>query len=178
MYYNEPELAKLMIANGASLDIFSAAAVNDCQILQDILLSRPELVYAVAPDGFQPLGLAAFFGAKDAVKLLLEIGAEVNAASQNSMKVAPLHSAVAHQHDDIAQLLLAYGADVNAPQADEFTPLHGAAQNGQIDMVKLLCEHGADQHAINTDDLTPLDLAIRGGHEPVVHYLRTELKPG
>jgi len=173
MYYNEPGLAQMMIAAGAPLDIFTAAAVNDRHTLQNMIVAQPDLVNAVAPDGFQPLGLAAFFGALDSVQLLIRFGADVNSASRNDMRVAPLHSAVAHQHIEIARLLIENGADVNTFQANDFTPLHAAAQNGQVKMVRLLCEHGANKSAVNAEGFTPLDIARHFGYQEVVGVLQS-----
>src|SRR5439155_4037813 len=50
---------------------------------------------AWAEDGFQPLGLASFFGHVDTARVLVEGGADVNSASRNDFKVMPLHSACA-----------------------------------------------------------------------------------
>jgi ankyrin repeat protein len=102
---------------------------------------------AFADDGFQPLGLAVFFGNVDAAKLLLERGAEVNSASRNQMKVMPLHSAAAVRDAstryELCKLLLEHGADPNAVQQDEFTPLMEAEQHGDERLKELLVEHGA-----------------------------------
>ena len=95
---------------------------------------------AYAPDGFTALGLASFFGHREAAELLLAAGARVNDASRNPMRVAPLHSALAGGHAEIVELLLDAGADVNAVQADGYTPLHEAAQNGDQAIAERLVE--------------------------------------
>jgi ankyrin repeat protein len=131
---------------------------------------------AFTADGFTPLGLAAFFGQADAARTLLDHDADPNIASQNAMRVAPLHSAVAAQRLDISAELLRRGADVNAVQADDFTPLHEAAQNGQVAMIELLLAHGADLTARKSDGQTPLDVAEAHGQAAAAALLRERVE--
>src|ERR671923_2275699 len=81
------------LAAHRELDVFEAAALGRTERLRELVDSDPSLANAWADDGLQPLGLASFFGQVEAVRLLLEHGAEVNSASRNQMKVMPLHSA-------------------------------------------------------------------------------------
>jgi ankyrin repeat protein len=135
------------LAAGRELDVFEASALGRMERLRELLDEDPSLANAWAGDGFQPLGLASFFGHVDAARLLVERAAEVNSASHNPMKVMPLHSAAA-AHDpvvryEIAKLLLEAGADPNARQQDEYTPLMAADQHGDQRLRELLVEHGA-----------------------------------
>jgi hypothetical protein len=68
---------------------------------------------------------------------------------------------------EFAKLLIAAGADVNAPQNDGKTALHWAAERGEVEMVKLLLDNGANAKAlihnptgISEDLDTPLHSAI------------------
>jgi uncharacterized protein len=135
------------LAAGRDLDVFEAAALGRTERLRELLAEDPSRANAFADDGFQPLGLASFFGHVDAARLLVEQSAEVNSASQNQMKVMPLHSAAAAQDPqvryEIAKLLLEAGADPNARQQDEFTPLMAADQHGDAPLRELLVEYGA-----------------------------------
>lgn len=135
------------LAAERDLDVFEAAALGRVDRLRQLLDADSSLANAWAQDGFQPLGLASFFGNLDAARLLVGRGAEVNSASQNEMKVMPLHSAAAAQDPDlrysIARVLLEGGADPNALQQDQYTPLMAADQHGDTRLRELLVEHGA-----------------------------------
>jgi ankyrin repeat protein len=135
------------LATAKELDVFEASALGRTERLRVLLDTDPTLVNAWADDGFQPLGLASFFGQTEAARLLLERGADVSSASRNDMKVMPLHSAAAtskaEARYEIAKLLLEAGADPNARQQDEYTPLMAAEQHGDTRLRDLLIEHGA-----------------------------------
>lgn len=171
MYHEHPGIAQLLVTAGAHLNIFEAAALGRLDAVRNILEETPPLVDAIAPDGFQPLGLACFFGHADVAAYLLEQGASVDSASHNPMKVMPLHSAVAARSLDITRLLLEHGAPVNACQADNYTPLHAAAQNGDFEIVKLLVDAGADATLVDAEGDTPLDFARIENFDQIVAYL-------
>ena len=170
-YYGQPEIVNLLVMAGAPLNLFEAAAAGHLISVLEILDQSPEDANAFAPDGFHPLGLAAFFGHEDVAKALLERGADPNTPSRNGQKVTPLNSAAAGQHLEIARMLLEAGADPNARQSDDFTPLHSAAQNGQIEMARLLLSHGADPNAATTAGVTPWKMAQDGGHTEIAELL-------
>jgi ankyrin repeat protein len=147
VYRGDEERVGELLAAEPELDVFEAAAVGGTDRLRELLDEDPALANAWADDGFQPLGLASFFGHAGAVRFLLERGAVPNSASRNEMRVMPLHSAAAADDPEaryeIAKLLLDHGADPNARQQDEFTPLMAAEQHGDERLRLLLIEHGA-----------------------------------
>jgi ankyrin repeat protein len=159
LYYGQPGLVAPFLEHGCQPDVFSAAAIGQIESLQAQIDQNAALVNAVAPDGFSPLGLASFFGQTKAAGLLIQHGAQVNQPSNNPQKVAPLHSAAAGQHLEIARMLLEAGADVNAVQEGGFTPLMSAAQNGQVEMVRLLLERGADRSMQSEDGRSAYSIA-------------------
>ncbi|KAK3887233.1 hypothetical protein Pcinc_008656 [Petrolisthes cinctipes] len=56
----------------------------------------------------------------------------------------PLHEACNRGHLDIAQVLCAHGAIVNAPGYKGMRPLHEAVENGHGELARLLLAYGAD----------------------------------
>lgn len=172
MYYHEFEIANLLLDRMVALTVFEAAATGRLVHLISNLARKPELVNADSEDGFQPLGLAAYFGKSEAVKYLIKAGAQVNSPSKNSLAVTPLQSAVAGGHLEITRLLLEAGANPNVREGSGHTPLHTAAHNGDIEIVRSLIFGGADLEAINTNNEKPLDMALKAGHDEIVKLLK------
>ena len=65
--------------------------------------------------------------------------------SKDAFGWTPLHYAVVSGQKDVAELLLAHGAEVNAEDNDGFTPLHVATANGHKEMAELLRQHGGHE---------------------------------
>ena len=143
-YRHQHQIVEMLLGAAPTLDIFDAAAVGDCRRLAELLDEDPSLVNAYAPDGFYPLGLASYFRQPEAVRLLLERGAEVHAVARNPMKVQSLHAAVAGRNTEAVRLLLDAGAAPDAQQHGGWTPLMAAAAHGDTENVDLLLRAGAE----------------------------------
>lgn len=174
LYHDHPGVAQLIVTYGAQLSIFEAAAMGGLDRVRDILEESPELMDAIAPDGFQPLGLACYFGHEQVATYLLEKGAAVDSASHNPLKSMPLHSAVAARSLEITKLLLEHDAPVNALQADDFTPLHAAAQNGDVEIVRMLLAAGADPNLRDAEGKRAIDFARIENHSGVIQLLQSD----
>jgi ankyrin repeat protein len=171
-YHNQPDIADFLAEKTVALTVFEAAATGRRPQIARILAREPGLINAYSEDGYQPLGLACFFGHLDVAKYLLGAGARLNSASKNKMKVTPLHSAAARGHAGIVKLLLQHGADPDALQERDFTALHAAAQNGDVESIQALLFHGADAHAKTSEGKTPLDYASEAGKAEAVKILK------
>ncbi len=174
-YYGRTELADILLQHGAEQDIYVAAARGNVPRVRELLDARPDLLNSFAPDGHIPLGLAAFFGQRAVVQLLLERGAKVNVSSRNAQKVTPLHGAVSRGDIETAKLLLDKGANVNARQERGFTPLFSAAGAGKIELMQLLVERGADVNALTDDGKTSYDIALERKQEKAAEWLKTRM---
>ena len=160
MYYRQPEIARYLIDHGAALDFYDAAATGHLGRVRELLASDPALANSYSSDGATPIGLAAFFGHKDAVQFLLEHGAQIHTLAKNAaFPFAPLHSAMSAGHKDIVLVLLARGADVNVREGGGITVLHEAAGLGNTEYVSILLERGADPGARTDDGKLPEDFA-------------------
>jgi ankyrin repeat protein len=171
-YYRNLEAVEIITRYKGELDIFEAATVGDKATLQRKMKTDCDRINAFSTDGFTPLGLATYFGHFDAVKLLLDNGADPHIASSNVMHVTPLHSACATSNYDIAEVLLKSGVNVNAKQQSGVTPLHSAAHNGQARLARLLIEYGADINALTDNGQSPKDMADEKGHTEVAGLLK------
>jgi ankyrin repeat protein len=165
------EAARLARQDSLSLSIHEAAAMGVLPRVQALVDEDPSEVNAFAPDGFQPLGLAAFFGHTQVAELLVARGADPNTPSRNAQGVNALHAALAGPTPELASALLNAGADPNARQQSGVTPLHEAAHIGRADLVRLLIEHGADVDARDDKGRNAADFAREGGHTSVLGAL-------
>lgn len=142
--------------------------------------------------GATPLLRAAKALDADAIRLLLAHGADL--ALPNLRGITPVMAAAGmgsvdadtrgfYLSDDVEQrsiasltLLLAAGADINAPDPRGLTPLHEAARWGWNDVIRFLVSRGANLRATDTRGNTPVDSALgkaggnsRGGQRIDVH---------
>lgn len=145
MYHGHPDIARLFIDRGADLDLFEAAATGELDRVRE--LATAENVNGASSDGFQPLGLACYFGHQEVAEFLLSLGADVNLPSANDMKVSPIHAATARRSEPIVRMLLQHAANPNARQQSGYTALAAARQNGDREIVELLLEYGATGEA-------------------------------
>ena len=125
------------------------------------------------PDTETPLMSAARAGRLDAVRLLLEAGADVNATDAHQQETA-LMWAAAEGHADVVTALIQAGADPNRKarvttleerkHADHptggFTALMFAVRNGHEPVARALVGAGADPNLTNGDGVTATIVAI------------------
>lgn len=88
-------------------------------------------------------------GNLDVVKLLIEMGAELNVLHRPIFLPSPsepfgLHSVQGNGNLEAVKLLISKGADVNAVNQYGFTPLHVAISNKLSGIVRVLLKSGAD----------------------------------
>jgi uncharacterized protein len=171
-YHGHSALASFLADKTVALTIFEAAASGKINNILRLLARDPQLVNAYAEDGFQPLGLAAYFGHYESTEYLVKAGAPINSPSRNDLKATPLQSATAAGHVKIVEMLLKNRADPNAQEQGGYTPLHAAAQNGDEATIRALLYGGADLTLRSDDGKTPLDLALHAGHGEAAKLLQ------
>jgi uncharacterized protein len=136
------------------------AARNASDIVQRLLLEHHD---PNEPDdhGLTPLMWAARSGAVDAMRALLDGGADPAVRDHMNGWTALFH-AIHTRQPAAVRLLLGRGADPNQ-RAGMATPLLMAAADRDPTIVKLLLEHGADPRARGIGGSTALSEAVSGG---------------
>ena len=113
-------------------------------------------------------------GDKAKVEALIAGGANVNAEDYTG---TPLYNAASYSNPEIAELLIAKGADVNAKQTKSnfsylgWTPLHRSALGGRKDVAALLLSKHANVNARSEDGSTPLHIAASNGQKDLADLL-------
>lgn len=152
---------KSLLALGAPVNRANGSSGSVLHIL--IRRSRIECVKLALQAGAQiedrepsrpmstPLQVAVAEGEMEAIQLLLEHGADVNAPAGAEFGRTALQAATSavEPDADIIDLLLLHRADVNAPPATRggVTALQGAAIRGDIQIARILLAHEADVNA-------------------------------
>lgn len=154
-----------------ALTLPEAAATGNARRLKTIVGQSRARVNAPNSEGFTPLGLAAFFGHLDAVKVLLEFGADVNLRGPSRFANTALDAAVAGDHADVVRALLAARGDPNVRSEGDYTPLHKASAHGNVEIVRMLLDAGADPQATRDGGPRPIDDAREKHHAAVVALL-------
>ena len=150
LYAGDRDRVDELLAADPTLDVFEAAALGRAERLRELLDEDQSRANAFADDGFHPLGLACFFGHRDAARLLLDRGADVNALSTNEhVQTAAIHASAAAAGDEamryeLVKLALEHGADPNLRQGGGFRAIDAARQNGDARVEELLLQHGAE----------------------------------
>ncbi|NKB66551.1 MAG: sigma-70 family RNA polymerase sigma factor [Candidatus Latescibacteria bacterium] len=158
------------------------AETGRADVVKLILDHRPEI------DDYNPLNAACSLGTPTSdqvavVRLLLEYGADPRAVSPTTSSYGHGMTVLHHLargsmrgcdcRTEVADLLLEYGADIEARDDDRrATPLCWAAAEGDHEMVEFLLKRGASVEGSDSESgLTPLAWARQKGHDEIAELL-------
>jgi ankyrin repeat protein len=140
---------------------FITAVVEDPKRAEHLLRQDRSLINARWMHDETALHYLAIEGFADAVRFLIDHGADVNLP--NEFGDSPLVDVAAVSTNEIARILLTAGADPNGPMTPfRYCPLHNAARRGNIELVKLLLHAGANPHYVNGYGETVFDALDEG----------------
>jgi ankyrin repeat protein len=115
-----------------------------------------------------PIFYPIFHGETERVKAMLDASPEV-VSVRDAKGLTPLQVAASRGKDQVVQLLLEHGADINGPSPDAaWTPLVFASYRGHIGAVMVLLEHGADP---SEKQGNPIHYAGQRGHKEICKLL-------
>jgi ankyrin repeat protein len=174
------EVVRLLLAKGADVNSMDSDQETALHValrknrvdVAELLISSGGDVNAILRTGDTPLSYAAEHGLIDMTRLLIAKGAAVSFQG-----VKALCKAAAEGHQEVVQLLLASGVNVNLADKYGRTALHEAVSAGQREVVELLLVKGADVNRIwigseyPDGDYTPLHIAAANGNREVVELL-------
>ena len=153
--------------------IHDAARKGDANKIKSLLQSDPKLVSDKDKNGDTPLHIAALHGQVNAVQVLLDAGADVNARNNDgAFTPGDLWNILgASGHPDPVALLTVHGVDAN-DMKNGYTPLTLAVfsiRHKQI--VQMLVAKGADVNAQASSGATPLFWAVMRDQKDDVDFL-------
>lgn len=176
--YENFDVNEQSVAHGATA-IGSAVAQGDIRAIKYLIGKGASLELRDYIMGYTPLHKAVYYNKSGVVRLLLDVGADVNAKSYSEKYPfgngkTPLHISFRDHDLIISRILLANGADINAGDGELNTPLHRFLTNNfwEFDanedelrdllftaLCDLMIDSGANAYAKNEDKKTPRDLA-------------------
>jgi ankyrin repeat protein len=134
-------------------DIYSALIQGDLVTARVFLREKPDL--EKYQHGKTILHEMAWDGNVEAVRLLLEHGANVN-ASDRETGVTALHHAANKGRVEVILVLLEHGADIHATDINGQTVLHWAAFVCHPPTIQLILARGMDANSVQEDGTTAL----------------------
>ena len=139
------EIVHLLLDKGAAPNVALAWAAKNgsVEILHLLLDKGADPNKRIDNSGQTPLMEAIMLGETEAVRVLLDMGGDVNSkAPAGTACGSPLMYAADHSNSHITRLLLDRGANPNATENGD-TPLFCAIVMGRAENVMVLLEHGA-----------------------------------
>ena len=149
--------------------LYYAAMLGFQDLVEHLIVKRPEQVNARGGREMTPMHAAASGGHDNVLRLLQGHGADVGI--RNNYGETPLHGASWSGKVGAGQCLLDLGADINARNEDGWTPLFHAVFHGYTEFARMLLERGAVIDVRSVFGSTPLRAAVRGGKVQAVRLL-------
>jgi len=157
-------LASVACDGGPKTPLTQAAARNDVAVLRQLLADGHKA--DEGGDSWTAFIWASRSGSIDAMKLLLESGADVNrpGPTGDDWDATPLQHAILARQPAAVRLLLDRGADPNRSDGQKsLKPLFLAAGDTDPAILILLLAHGADPTVEDENGATPLSRAVSAG---------------
>uniref|UniRef100_A0A3Q0TDJ0 Ankyrin repeat and SOCS box containing 3 n=1 Tax=Amphilophus citrinellus TaxID=61819 RepID=A0A3Q0TDJ0_AMPCI len=176
------DVVELLVSEGAEVNRMHTESCWTClhqavykghSVIVHILVNKCNLE-AVDDHGITPLFVAAQYGQRECLEILVNAGANVN--TQAADLATPLLIASQEGHQGCVDFLLDHGADPNLACSHEWPqfPIHAAAEFGHIGILRRLI---ADtDRACDRDEgmVSPLYMAIHSNQSHIVKILLRE----
>jgi ankyrin repeat protein len=153
--------------------IYEAVTTNNSQeVIRLVNHSKWQANIVSLYDGTTPLHWACQSSEDEIVMLLLELGANPNAISDE--KGTPVHWAVSKRSLTKLDYLIQCGSNLDLQDGKGKTPLHWAVHFNSLPIVTFLVRHGANRTICDENGKTPLELCRgKSEWEDVFNYLNS-----
>lgn len=142
--------------DGFTQDIYDACRKGNVELIKQLSKVNPDTINTPNKSGYTPLIIAGYRNQLEAVKVLLDLGANVNAVSEDG---TVLTAACYKSNTALVKILLEQHADVNVKNNAGTTPLMFAIMAENEEIVKLLIENKADIQTMDNSRKSAVDFA-------------------
>ena len=142
--------------DGFTQDIYDACRKGNLELIKQLSKVNPDTINTPNKSGYTPLIIAGYRNQLEAVKVLLDLGANVNAVSEDG---TVLTAACYKSNTALVKILLEQHADVNVKNNAGTTPLMFAIMAENEEIVKLLIENKADTQTMDNSRKSAVDFA-------------------
>jgi ankyrin repeat protein len=151
-------------------ELLEAIRMGDKEEVIRLVDADPALLEMEDNEENIPVTVALEHGQNDIRCLLIQRGADVRAGKEG---MTALHAAALMGAEELADLMVSYGARVSARDSEERTPFMTASMNGHLSIARKLVQHTGQEGLEDRDrrGSTALFLAAQAGHAEVVTYL-------
>lgn len=167
VYSGHPAMVQWLGRAGLKIGILELSAIGDLKGVASLIELDPTSLNLRDRRGLTALHHAARCGRVNLMKLLIDQGADIQAANRHGH--VPLSIAVEERQIEAVECLLYRGANPNAPGGHyRGTALHRAVLHRSLPMVIALLNAGADPNRRDANGKTPLHDAIGIGNQKIV----------
>ena len=131
-------IVSYLLAQGAPMDICTAAMLGDANAVAAFLDHQPALIGATGPHDLPLLFYPVVGDQMALLQLLIERGADVNAGTGHN---TALHAAAGYGRPEMVRYLLDQGAEFMATDYEGRTPLDVAEDTGHQGIIDMLQAH-------------------------------------
>jgi len=173
----DPAWTSILALKGAAWDKMNFEDFKNWLDAKKWLNERPNPGAALSPEipasgrGEGSLHEAALNGKLEKAKTLLKASPGLVSSQASYASQTPLHLAAEFGHKDVAELLLANKADIEAKAAGGWTPLLQAVFGGHKELVELLVSNKANVNVKEDAGRTPLHVAAENGYTEIARFL-------
>jgi ankyrin repeat protein len=172
-YNGKLEAVRYLIERGADINLCSntnksalilAAEGSQLDKVRFLLGKGADINGSNVPWGMRPLVRAILTQNVTVVKLLVESGAALNLCATDGKARSALHAAALVGNLEIAECLIAAGADLDCRDFNGFIPLAIAIINNKTKLALDLMKKGADVNIPDYKNRTPIHHAVRSNN--------------
>jgi ankyrin repeat protein len=173
----DPAWSSMLKLSGTEWDKMQLEDFQNWLNAKKWLRERPNLGSAMSPEitlegrGDGSLHEAAMNGKLEKARALIKTNPDLVNSQASYGSMTPLQFAAEYGHKDVAELLLANKANIEAKSYGGWSPLLNAVFGGHKDMVELLLTNKADVNYEDNAGRTPLHVAAENGYTEIAALL-------